>query len=124
MGDNCKIIWVNGSFGGSVHDMTIAKRDLIPYLQNCECLLADKGYYGDSKLVCPFKQPVVNDIQKTFNTHHHKMRQSIERMNMRLKKFNCITDVWRHDIKLHEVVFIIICNITNISLLFEPLDSK
>ena len=120
-GENAKIIWVNGAFGGSVHDFKIATINLIPILDDSECLIGDKGYYGSSKIICPFKKPV-NQLQKSFNTTHHKRRHSIERINKRLKHFNCLVYAWRHDIKLHEVVFNVICNITNITLLFEPLD--
>ena len=120
MGPTARIIWFNGAFGGSVHDLTIARRDLLPIMHHSECILADKAYIGENQFVCPFKPPK-NEEEKRFNAKLHDARSNIERMNKRLKNFNILTQVWRHQLVLHELVFEVICNLVNLMLVDEPL---
>lgn len=121
MGNSTKIIWVRGAFGGSVHDLTIARRELIFHLSPNERILADKAYIGEpNHFICPYKPPKTQS-QLEFNSCQHKHRAIVERMNRRIKIFHCLTTPWRHDLTLHEIVFFVCCQITNLSLCYEPL---
>jgi hypothetical protein len=82
--------------------------------------LGDKAYIGEAKFVCPFK-PATSRVQEEFNSKHHAQRQNIERMNKRIKIFGCLKKAWRHELKFHEIIFSVICQVTNLSLVFEPL---
>lgn len=114
------IVWVNGPYRGSVHDLKIAKKLLVKKMKRGEMALADKGYVGHEKFLCPLKPPK-NKEESLFNAKHYRVRQAIERLNKRLKHFSCLRQKWRQALWLHEFVFHVIAYITQIDLLYHPL---
>lgn len=116
-----KIVWVNGPFKGTVHDVTIARSTIIHQMLPEERALADKAYIGDMHFLCPFKPPRTI-LEKEFNTKHYQVRQSIERLNRRFKKWNCLSTPWRHDVCHHHFAFYVIASITQIDLLIHPIN--
>lgn len=117
-----RIIWVNGPYKGAVSDITIARDKLIPALDNGELCLADKGYVGEAQhILCPYKPPR-NDYEHQVNYAINKKRQEIERINKRIKNFDCFSQEWRcQDYNFHEKCFVSVCKIVNILLEDEPL---
>ena len=116
-----EIIWCNGPYKGSVHDLTIARDSLVQQLNEEEALLGDKAYIGEQCFITPFK-PAQGQFEREFNILLYRYRQNIERIIKRMKIFRCIKEEWRHDISLHYLVFIVIANITNLNLLEKPLN--
>jgi hypothetical protein len=116
-----KIIWISGPYAGSVHDLVMARGHLVPYLNEKKLfLLADKGYIGENCFITPVRNPKpIADIDQ--NILIGSVRQSIERMNKRLKVFNCLKNIWRGSFERHGLVFDVICNIMNIITEFQPL---
>jgi hypothetical protein len=121
--ESSQIIWINGPYKGSIHDITIAHDQLLDHLLEGECLLGDKGYVGDSHFVTPFK-PAVSHEQCCFNKEVYTHRQSIERIIKRIKIFRSVKDVWQHDVELHKFVFHVVAQITNINLIEKPLTKQ
>lgn len=117
------IIWINGPFPGSTHDLTIARAAFIRRLGIQEKALADKAYVGDMHFIPPYR-PARTNAERVWNRQHHQVRQKIERLIKRVKQFCILKETWRHDLDLHHIVFTVCCNITNICLLNEPLDRK
>jgi len=116
-----EIVWVNGPFKGSTHDLTIAKSNIIHQMLPGEKALGDLGYIGHHNFVCPYK-PARSQEQKLFNRNHYAIRQSIERLNKRLKLFNCLKTKWRQSFELHKCAFYLITYITQIVITnYEPL---
>lgn len=88
-----KIIWVNGPYKGAVHDLTIARDKLTRQLGRREKAWGDPAYIGDSHFITPYKPP--KGEQKTFNYNLAAVRQNIERLNRRIKQYNCFVNKWR-----------------------------
>jgi len=122
-----RILWVSGPFKGSVHDLRIARSNFVNVLGSSQRALADKGYIGDFHFIVPFKPPR-GDKQKAFNLNHYTVRQSIERMNKRLKHFSCLRQKWRlrgpRGILLHKLAFFFICYVTQLTLEERPLTRR
>ena len=110
---SAKIIWVKGPYKGAPSDIRIASEALVPALrQRGEKMLADKGYLGERDvLVCPIKEYAnipLTQHDRSFNRKLKSIRQIIERVNKRLKHFNAISHVWRHDHSLNGRCFHIV----------------
>lgn len=122
-----KIIWVNGPYKGSTHDLTIARDKLTHQLGKKEKALADKAYIGDWHFITPYK-PAVGEQQETFNYNHAAIRQSIERLNRRIKQFHCFVHPWRlkgpSRLTLHKYAFYFVSYITQLELIIHPLTNK
>ncbi len=119
------ICWVFGGFGGAVHDLTIARSALVNQLQQGEKIFADKGYRGENCFLTPFagRWDTLSDAERTWNKFHTNMHfEHIERVNRRLKIWNCLHTAWRHDLDKHHIVFKIVASITNIEFVFHPLN--
>ena len=111
---------VTGGFPGSMHDFTMSIlsglfEDLLPG----ELVLADKGYIGDESIVTPVRRPATDDEWET-NRALSSVRELVEHSIGRLKVFKCLTTPWRHDLTLHPIVFMLICNIMNLEFTFHP----
>jgi hypothetical protein len=117
-----KIIWVNGPYKGSVHDLKIARDKLLKNMKEGERAMGDKGYIGEFKIIAPFK-PATTEAEKKFNLNHYTIRQDIERINKRLKIFSVLQQPWRsHDLALHKIVFYVVAYLTQLNLQLNPLD--
>ena len=116
-----EIVWVRGGIAGAVHDITIAKESLVKNLMIGEAPLADRGYQTASgNFVTPVKNArTLEDIH--YNTMLEKRRWRIEAVNKRLKIFRIIKESFRSDIEKHAKIFIVICHITNIKMISNPL---
>jgi len=67
------------------------------------------------------KPPARGHEQRIFNKNHYSVRQAIERCNKRLKQFHCLKNTWRHDIDQHPYIFALICYITQLNFIYQPL---
>ena len=115
-----QIVWLNGPYKGGTHDLEVAREKLLKQLRPGEKVMGDKGYVGEARILAPFKPPR-NDEEKLFNVNHYKVRQSVERMNRRLKIFGCLTSVWCHELELHKIAFYVVTNVTQVEFHTHPL---
>jgi hypothetical protein len=119
-----KIVWINGPYKGSIHDLSIARDKVYSQMKIEEKALCDKGYIGGEKSICPFK-PAKTDAQKQFNLKHYSVRQSVERTNLRFKKFNVLNSVWKgKDFSIHAYLFKAIAIIIQLDFQDHPLTKQ
>ena len=124
-----KILHISNAFPGSVHDLTIARISGLEneLLHNHETCIGDKAYQGSPAFVAPFKNyrnAPLSIYQIMFNQLLEKYRNFVERVNKRLKIFQCIKQQWRHPIEKHPLVFTAVSIIVNLSFSFRPLNEE
>jgi hypothetical protein len=69
---------------------------LLRYLRDDEYILGDSGYLGEPQVVV-----------------------LIENVISRIENWRCLSAPWRHLLDLHPLEFCIICQITNIDMLYR-----
>ena len=120
--DNPRIIWVNGAFKGDECDIKIARKELIGNLDVGERVLADLGYRGESQhLWTPVQNPRLQ-AEHDMNRELHRTRQIVERVNQRIKVFDCFKGIWRHDHEYCNRCFNVVSNLVNITCISHPLN--
>ena len=122
-----RILLVSTGFPGSKHDLTISsKTGLIGLLIELnETCIGDKAYQGPPVFITPYKN--YNNIELTiyqeiYNQLLEKFRNNVERINKRLKIYQCLKQQWRHPIEKHALIFHVVSILTNISLSYRPLN--
>ena len=104
------IVWAYGGFpAGSNRDIDISRKRFVKKLQPNERAVADKGYrHSDSFYVCENNDPCNKRIKQILARH--------ENVNRRVKTFDCMSGVFRHDLSLHRDYFYAVVNIVQISI--------
>lgn len=116
-----KICYIGNQSPGRMADITIYRNSELPdILEEGEVIIADKALQGIHNAMVPFSSPS-NLSEELFNYRVDSKRALIEQVNARLKKFKVMSSVWRHDIKLHDIVANVVANIYNISIKYSPL---
>jgi len=120
-----KILFVDGSYPGSYHDMKIATLSQITdKLPSNEFILADKAYIGDQNIIVPFKRnDIVMDEQVFINSFINQVRVIIENVYGRMKAWKCLVMDWRHDLDIHNYAFKFICGAINLDFKYHPIRS-
>ena len=94
------IVHYHGPVRAAVHDLTLFQGFLRKQLAPNECVIADKGYIGDSKIITP---------RDARNAQHKRamaaVRMRHEHINGRLKKWKALGSIWRHALNKHHLVF-------------------
>lgn len=107
------LVWVNGPFKASRHDITIFRRcglkDKIPEGHR---VIADNGYQGEKLVV---STPNAHDPH-ALRKFKSRARARHESFNGKLKKFRCLDERFRHGINKHKIVFEAICVICQYQL--------
>jgi hypothetical protein len=122
---NGRICAILGPDGGSVPDITSLRNHSFAFLatmEPLEILLADKGYQGHWKSLTPFKGRDRTPEEDAFNEIIASVRMLVECVIQRIKIFGVLGGKGRfHAEKTkHRVVFNVCCQITNISIMREP----
>lgn len=100
------IVSFNGPFPAAKHDLTMFRSSLKTKLLPWEKVRGDKGYRGDPKVVINQWE----DIQGQGVQWHH------EHINKRMKQFNCLRQMFRHDLNKHQLCFKAVMTITQIHI--------
>ncbi len=106
-GDIC---WFHGPFpAGSHPDITIFRVGLKRMLLPWEKIWADRGYRGDLKVTTPY----------TARNDEHTVEMGLARarhetINGRLTDWEALSQVYRHDLNKHHLLFSSIASITQI----------
>ena len=104
------IVWYHGPFPcGAFPDIKIFRLKLKTHLHLGERVIADQGYKGDYA-VCTKLDAKNEDHKKSMSV----ARARHETVNGRLKQWQCLRQVWRHDRSKHEYVFQAVCTLTQI----------
>lgn len=107
------IVWIAGPFpAGRYSDITIFRMFLKPLLSDRERVEADSGYNGDPKTVTP-----ENMLRSKRRRERAAMaRNRHETVNGRMKNFEALTGIFRHDKVKHGAVFRAVAVITQLSI--------
>jgi hypothetical protein len=89
---------------------------------NDDIILADKGYQGHPKCLTPVKGTCISPYDEVFNEILASVRILVECVIQRLKIFGILgrKGRFRNDIFKHKNVFMLVCQITNISMREAP----
>jgi DDE superfamily endonuclease len=107
------IVWINGPFPcGSFADITIFRSGLKWALDCGERVEADAGYRGE---------PLFISIPEDYDSEEHRKSKSRararhEQINRRLKNFECLHQLFRHNPVKHSDVFWSVAVIVQLSL--------
>ena len=109
-----RIVWIHGPFPpGEWNDITIFRHSLITFLQPGERVETDKGYRGENP--AHTRIPDLNDTDEVA-----AMRSRVglrhETINKRFKQFNCLKNVWKHDLRFHSASFRAVAVVTQLLL--------
>jgi len=110
------IIWFNGPWEGSKHDLTITRKLLIYEMEEDEKFIVDKAYIGCKYFLISNRNPQKKEreISKLIS----KFQFVIKRKNGRIKDFYLFRNDWRgHDFGLHKKFVYILCNVMNMEIL-------
>lgn len=122
-----KIVWVSGPMPGSIHDLTMARKNrLFRKLIPGEKVMGDMGYVGHPRMVTPLKKnsKINPKFRNWFNKKFGKIRVKVEHVLHRVKIFDCFNQEWRHSLKYHQVAFYCAINILAVELKFFPVKKE
>jgi len=104
-----KVVWINGPFHASVHDLTIYQKPngLKSKMPAGKKAVADRGYVGEAgarnlSMRNTFDSKAVRDFKRRVRARH-------ENFNARLKSFQILDGCFRHGVKKHKTVFEAVC---------------
>lgn len=104
------IVWVNGPFPGTRHDITILRNDgLKAKMPPGKKLIADLGYRTrrpDEVDMVAFPNSKDSNALKKFKS---LARSRHETVNGRIKAYACMFDEFRHSVEKHKLCFYAIC---------------
>jgi len=115
-------VWHSKPYAGSVHDIKVFRQGgLKQKLSKGEKMIGDKGYIGEHCIITPYRGNNINEWQKSFNRTIGRNRVIIERSFGRLKRYGIMSRTFRANLERHEQVFHVCLNLTNISIILNPL---
>lgn len=96
-----KVVWVNGPFKASKHDITIFRSALKAKIPKGKLAIADLGYRGEKKIIAV---PNSHDIAEV-RDFKGRARARQESFNKKIKNYKVLTDKFRHGIEKHKMCF-------------------
>ena len=100
------LVWMNGPFKASRHDITIFRRgglqDLVPEGNR---IIGDHDYIGEPNLI---STPNSHD-PAALRKFKSRARARHESFNGRIKNFKCLDERFRHGLNKHKIVFEAVC---------------
>jgi DDE superfamily endonuclease len=101
-----QLVWVNGPFPAGMHDIRVYRehglKEKIPLGKK---IIGDNGYQGESNTV---DAPNVYDCDHV-KEFKRRARLRHESFNSRIKNFKCLSNRFKHSIKLHQAAFEAVC---------------
>jgi DDE superfamily endonuclease len=108
-----ELVWVNGPFPASRHDMRIFRDDgLLDAIPDGKLVTGDRGYRGLPGVV---STPNPHDPEE-LRLFKRRAQARHELFNSRLKSFKCLQESFRHRLANHEVVFFAVCVIAQFQM--------
>jgi DDE superfamily endonuclease len=108
------IVWINGPFPGTYHDITIFRTSLISHLDAGERVEADDGYVGEAPKYVKCPRSFSNPIETRAMQQSVRARQ--ETVNARFKDWGCLGQRFRHDLVKHSNCFRSVAILTQLSI--------
>jgi hypothetical protein len=102
-----QLVWINGPFPASEHDITIYRKDggLKSKIPEGKRLVGDEGYKGESETIST-RNKLDSVAVKTFK---RRARARHETFNGRLKNFKILAERFRHGVVKHKTAFEAVC---------------
>jgi hypothetical protein len=111
------IVWVLGPFPcGDWPDIVIFRFALKQMLDEFERVEADDGYVGEDPLHVKAASSAVHDQDAKMRYVRGRVRMRQETVNKRLKQFNVLKDIFRHDVEFHGACFRACAVLTQLSI--------
>ena len=108
-----RLVWLNGPFPASRHDITIFREDgLLDQMPAGHLAIADKGYRGEPNVVATAN----SRDQEPVRALKGAARARQESFNARIKVFKCLDERFRHQLKKHKVAVEAVCVIVQYQL--------
>ena len=117
------IVWVNGPFKGSKHDLTILREGqedgsgtLLERIPEGKLMTADRGYKTgrpEEMHKVAFKR---DDDPIELKRFKGRVQSRHETVNSRIKQFECVAQTFRHGEEKHEAAFKAVCVIVQYQL--------
>ena len=105
------IVWINGPFpAGEWTDLKIYKAGLKGMLDDGEWVETDNGYPGE--ITCRMKKQFVSEVDRKAKSTALSRHENI---NSLLKGFNCLKQMFCHELKLHGACFAACAAITQMA---------
>lgn len=112
------LVRVAGPEYGRKHDKTIAAGLLQLLTDAGETALADAAYIGDPHFVTPFRRnQILHQWQNRWNILIQCNRYTVENIIRRYKVFGIFQTPFRHDLRMHDLVFAVVTQIIQLRLL-------
>jgi hypothetical protein len=100
------LIWVAGPYDASVHDLTIARQSgLVDAIPDGKRAIADSGYIGEPNKFATRNSEDPEGVRKL----KYRALARHETFNQRIKRFACLSQMFRHNLDDHKAVFEAIC---------------
>lgn len=107
---NGRIVWVHGGvWCGEGNDLTLAREKYTDAVDCGELTIADRGYPDGNFFITPNTRPETAQAQKVIMSRH-------ETVNKRLRQFNILQHVFRHDIAKHPNCFYAVATLTELMI--------
>ena len=100
--------WISGPHPGGKHDLAIFREGLKDKIRPGKLVIADRGYktsMADEKMLSTPEEldsPALNNFKSRARLRH-------ETFNGRLKKFQCLSETFRHGPAKHKLAFEAVC---------------
>ena len=108
------IVWINGPFPASYHDMPIFRSSLMSHLEENERVEADDGYVGEAPrhVKCPkcISNPVETEAMQ------QRIRNREETVNNRFKNWGVLRQRFQHALPEHGDMFRSVGVLTQVSI--------
>ncbi len=121
------IIHINNPVPGRKHDYKVFQESDLPNIIGTAKLYLDSGYQGiqkdfpDLNSVIPFrrtrKHQELTHSEKIQNHQQRKIRVKIEHLLSQLKKFNVLSQTYRHSLRNYQSTFRFVANVVNFRML-------
>lgn len=101
-------MWEHGGYAcGEFSDLKLAREAYVHSVDRFEKTLADKGYRDANFFI-------LKNVQN--KKIHGKIMARHETINRRMKQFQALKQVFRHDLQKHPMVFSAVANLTQLML--------
>lgn len=118
------VVHVSQSVPGSMHDFKLFKRSWLPQIiPKTSKLYLDSGYQGirkdfpDLNSVLPYKRTrnhqELTRSEKIQNTKQRRIRVMVENTLSKLKKYACLSSIYRHSLQNYNPTFKFVANVVN-----------
>ena len=110
-----RVVWVNGPFKAGMGDLEIFKSKLKDKIPKGKRVLGDRGYRGLPDIISFYNSLDVDPVRE----FKERALSRHENFNYRMKRYDVLSQIFRHDHEQHDVVFDAVLVICQLDLMLE-----